>query len=374
MRRRTSIHKDIPMTTASRFYENYQLPSRKRAHGTAAVFTMGLMLSLCLSARSVADDGVRRAFLHDYGPEAGAIQDFYSNLRLKSRTLHEAIRGTRLVDELDIKIKGLKFCAVGSFHSIDAGTGKPVSSKAGRYAAARNDWYRFDLSGKDTGYTLGGVDVTSGGTNMLCEEVEVFADPQKQQTFLQMGKDPATNFLEWTPCSWDGKEMKRLKVRHQVVAVGARKKIGVTAFYYFSPPEQWVCRRQQVFFDGHPECFEKRLYYDATRMGEVPMLKRREDWLSRTGDPDNAKQRSVTEITEFQHCDPWPDKDFTLTAFGLPEPIGVPSEAGASRAYLWLFGGGAVALLCAIVAGYLRRRRRAGETGAAGAPARGTAQ
>src|SRR5262249_483433 len=64
----------------------------------------------------------------------------------------------------------------------------------------------------------------------------------------------------------------------------------------------------------------------------------------------NSKGMDQTEDYDLHEVDP-PDDEFTLTAFGLPEPVGMETKR-SSRAYLW-FG---LAPAGALALGYLLRR------------------
>jgi hypothetical protein len=72
----------------------------------------------------------------------------------------------------------------------------------------------------------------------------------------------------------------------------------------------------------------------------------------------------VTSITEYAIFEPSrlpSDEEFTLSAFGLPEPVGVEWERPV-RWYLWLMLAGVVCLLAGGVFYWLSRRRAGGES------------
>jgi hypothetical protein len=54
-----------------------------------------------------------------------------------------------------------------------------------------------------------------------------------------------------------------------------------------------------------------------------------------------------------------PESDFTLSAFGLPEPVGVEWEQPRPRWYLWIMVVAFALLALALTLGYLRKRRSA---------------
>jgi hypothetical protein len=64
------------------------------------------------------------------------------------------------------------------------------------------------------------------------------------------------------------------------------------------------------------------------------------------------------EIDEFHSSPvPFPDSDFRLSAFGLPEPMGVPPPPQRSRTWLWLLVATVVSAALAIVFAWLKRHR-----------------
>jgi hypothetical protein len=63
---------------------------------------------------------------------------------------------------------------------------------------------------------------------------------------------------------------------------------------------------------------------------------------------------SWIDVEEFSKAGLFPDTDFRLSAFGLPEPEGVewPKESGT---WIWLLGAAMGFGLIAILLGWLRR-------------------
>jgi hypothetical protein len=65
-------------------------------------------------------------------------------------------------------------------------------------------------------------------------------------------------------------------------------------------------------------------------------------------------QHSYVATFQFESASPH-DSDFTLTAFGLPEPLGITWKRPTPW-YAWVIGGGIILLVVGFGCGYLRRR------------------
>jgi hypothetical protein len=100
------------------------------------------------------------------------------------------------------------------------------------------------------------------------------------------------------------------------------------------------------------------LSYDG-KLGDFPRLVRRSVKATTVDGDKTTKSESVTDY-ELRIDDDVPDTEFTLTAFGLPEPRGVEWPR-SSRAWLWWGVPGLVLITLGI---WLRKRYRAQSAGA----------
>ena len=104
----------------------------------------------------------------------------------------------------------------------------------------------------------------------------------------------------------------------------------------------------------------KVIFEFQDEVNPFPILKR----SVRTLKMDAKEDRDAEETFEFELREPNDlpsDEEFTLTAYGLPEPVGMPTP-GRSRAYLWFALAGAAALALGILFAWAVRRRRAATT------------
>lgn len=137
-----------------------------------------------------------------------------------------------------------------------------------------------------------------------------------------------------------------------LICVSTRRSLkgGVIERFYFDPSRDWVQHgSRRVMVKGNGDEVVSRVIYD--RDGTTPL-----GWeykiVRRQG--GEKKLRALT-ITKYQK-ERFPDSDFRLSQFGLPEPVGhTPSAARFQGAWWWLAAAGGCAGL-AILFRHLRRR------------------
>lgn len=160
--------------------------------------------------------------------------------------------------------------------------------------------------------------------------------------FLELTRDETIRFVSFEDSPWQGKPAKKLQIQFsRPPQKNIRNPVAVDVSYFFSPEEGWICRgvRFQAVGQPHPDR-EDIFFYEQRSDLRLPPLKRVEMWTR------NSKGRmltSATDITEFAAHKPFPESDFTLTAFGLPEPYGVVWKKPIPW-YLWFIGAGLVLL------------------------------
>lgn len=312
------------------------------------------------------DKDVRSTFLKEYKPHAANLQKFYAIGHAKCVHTYHRPNGKQRVHTMDVRYSGSNYILESVSKSPDKA--KPdMTPTANQEATARNARYQFTLDQKgDKLYVLANLLVYKPDTpSGFCFMASPIADYQfGHQTFLEMPANNGIEFLEFQDSTWQNKPAKKLKVRltsHYGTAMQKTAEMIVT--YFFSPQDGWICQGMQGYAANKPSSMREEIYSYGQKEGEqFPALKRCEEWLKDPGNPAKAKLSSVTDITEFEHHVPYPDSDFTLTAFGLPEPYGVVWKKGPPW-YLW-FAVLAVAFLS--LGWYLRRRVQRREAGLVG--------
>jgi len=154
--------------------------------------------------------------------------------------------------------------------------------------------------------------------------------------------------------------MKALKLKFSFIHQVTKKASATVHCYYFSPADGWICCGHQSYSadNANPDIDEAIYSYEAKKGEPFPVLKRIEEWDKNSREPAKSRLRYEIELSEFHHSSvPFPDSDFKLSAFGLPEPEGLKQPAPPPRTWLWLIVAAVGAALLAILFAWLKRRR-----------------
>ncbi len=338
----------------------YLLSIRGGAFTTAFMGCSFLLLST--SFASADDASVRAAFLREYKDHAQSLERYYTNIRVKFvQTDSSPQSGGGWMGTGEAKYNRSNFVVSGD--TVATIQGKPkVGGSHDRSVEGRNSNYYFILRPlPDEKYLLERLTLfRENGPMALCFLSAPFADWSMKYTFLEMGEANECEFLDFKDVVWQNKPMKELKVRFVVGGSDGKKKTEITASYYLSPQDAWVCCGKRYHVSNEPvtKYLEEIYFYGPKKGKEFGVLIRVESWRRDEQLPMKFSYSRVTEMVEVEHCPPFPDADFTLSASGLPEPMGVPKPAAPIRWYLWLSIGAFVCLLLAVVCWRITRAKR----------------
>lgn len=304
-----------------------------------------ICLLLLEAPRSLGSDAdVRASFLREYGPYARELQRFYGHGEAECIETQYFPKGGQSSDRCKAKWSGPNFLVF-------------PEKRATIYGG--NTQYEFSLESKGSdSYAL--TDLTMKqpykptGYRFFSAP---FADYLfSQRTYLEMGAEDRIEFLEFQDGLWQAKPVKRLKIRlNHNFGTDPQKTTERFVTFYFSPSSRWLCQGTQCQEVKAPAVQrEERYFYDSGESQSLPALKRWEMWGADRKDPSKLIKVIDREITEFHSHTAFPQSDFTLSAFGLPEPYGVVWKTPTPW-YLWFIGSG-IAFLA--VGWYLRRRVR----------------
>jgi len=122
------------------------------------------------------------------------------------------------------------------------------------------------------------------------------------------------------------------------------------------PQSYWVARSGDLRL-RYPS-FDMRVHFVSTsRSGEkaLPVPVKYEEWREIVGQPPSKRQYWLREFDLKQLSTLPPENEFTLTAFGLPEPPGVTWKKPTPW-WLWTSLGGIAMLVLGAGLGWLRKR------------------
>lgn len=305
------------------------------------------------------DQPMRDAFVREYRPFAEKLQRQYRNVFSRYTKVTESADNKQLVETgettfgFDYFRSGSQGRLVNKANQETLQTFKPIIT-------CRNPQYSFAVGQNGPGeYVLSHLTVNSDKQRPLSETCAPYADYWSRVTYLDMAKDPGVRFLEFGDCRYQGMDAKRLVIRRPATNVVTGESIKVIVTIYFSPELDWAC----VGFGSDqdppvsPRGYSERRYSYARADNGFLALAREERWRKTAAGTKQLALEEVITYSEFRPIDAPPETDFRLSAFGLPEPVGVVWER-ATPHYVWiLFGAGVFALL-ALLFRYLARRKR----------------
>ena len=335
-------------------------------------FVGWLLLTACVamllvSHASADDKTLRNDFAKQYNPHATNLQYFYTNFEAKFVNTYHYPNGKKDVSFSDGKCSGENWL-LGNLGRTAADEKPELSSTRGKTIEGGNSRYEFTLTKRESNlYVVNSATVHQDGKLApLCFLLAPVAGClYGKQTFSKMTSDKSIQFLEFEDCIWQDKPAKKLKlqlINHYGNALQNTADIIVT--YFFSPQDGWVCRGLQAHQSSKTDKIREDIYFYEQREGyRFPVLKQLETRTKYPKNPEKTRLVSSTDITEFTPHKPFPESDFTLSAFGLPEPYGVVWKTGPPW-YLWCILGAVVFLG---LGWYFRRRVRRGDVRVLGA-------
>jgi hypothetical protein len=158
----------------------------------------------------------------------------------------------------------------------------------------------------------------------------------------------------------DGRTFTRFEYENKKARSGKQAWSGqVVAGWVVLDPEAGWCIREQLYHrkysDGLEECRSKYDYSVAS--SGYPIV--RKIHLTCEGRTDKGEMYRIEAVTnlELTESDGPPESEFTLSAFGLPEPVGVVWEK-KTPVYVWLLVAAGVLGMLALLFRWLARRRQ----------------
>jgi hypothetical protein len=290
-------------------------------------------------------------------------QDYYSWAeRLDGAYTVSVIRGEKQLLHAKLEIKHNSRCRM----MIDQDL--PPDSSQGRILAY-NPAYSFRLQRKTAVNPWAVADVakrSEGVASATVREVDsirlvsipMLLFTEELPDFVHR---PTFHVLRTTPVSLDGTELVRVEFDNaHPIKEPERKFCPVQSGSMLLDPNRfWYVRSCEVrckFADS--DCTARVENQLADLSTKYPVLKRQVV----NQDFDSPQQGRVTQqrATDYDLHEPSPlppDDDFTLTAFGFPEPFDVPKKSVWTRWYVWTGIGGVLCLGAGLAVQRFRRRQ-----------------
>ena len=339
-----------------------------RTHTSSATSVATLVVMLSAWTAASADDGVREKFLRNYSPVPATYLKYLENKRV-SGTLRsfDGYEGGRFVSRAVFDV----WHAGGNGRlDLDYVEAENTETKGIKLSYVTNDYFSFVARLEPrSSYALVQSDVSPGMARMngklrLEGELAFAAFCVEGVSLSEFVNLPNVVCTELRPDTWAGQSCQRLRLEF-------RNRVGKAVYlahFYFTTNSPVGWRSLGAQFVGRntrnkqPLIEEYVNTYDDTRNLYLPVRTTRSSRVigEKTEATIVTQQFDLVSVTD----DPKPRSFFTLSEFGLPEPLGMDGPTPFYRRS-WFFA--LVAGLAVVISGvyYLRRRKRLGASDAA---------
>ncbi|MBY0233193.1 MAG: hypothetical protein K2W96_28250 [Gemmataceae bacterium] len=229
----------------------------------------------------------------------------------------------------------------------------------GRGVAGRNPRYGFELRRKGEGdYLLRRTVIFSSDEDRLSIPLGnlnvPYAVPEWGKTYLEVAQDAETVVHSAQETEWRGSKVFEVRLTSRFYHRGTKKWERATVVWYFDP-KHWVCVGTKAV-DPDPAQPEYEFVYSYDTSGEWAVPTKHELWEMHPREPAKDNRRRLVEILEFAPATDWDESKFRLSAFGLPEPVGVEWPKPTPR-WVWLLVAAAGLAVLAVGFRWFARRR-----------------
>lgn len=309
---------------------------------------------VAVGSRGNAAD-LRADWLAEYEEPARRLQEHYRAVRARYH-FHQQFgpdrkvvtTATLICDRENARCEG---------EAVRQDAGGRVAGEPRRTIQVRNRLYHFDLLVQgERGYVLQTAVSHAERPESWGFVLFPIADVAIRRTYLDVFRDEETRIHVVKREVWRGRSVvtidTEMPFRHPVTKQTTRAR----ALYSFDPTTGWACVGERAVA-ANPSDTEllEQIYHYTIRDG-WPVPTRAERWIRKVGDAGSGECTSVTVIDEYVPVPPPDEAQFRLSAFGLPEPVGVewPKK---STAWVWLVAG--VAGFAVAAVGFRRLTRMA---------------
>ena len=329
-----------------------------------------LVFTACCAATFMATGTPARAadaadrFVAEYAPHAGALRAFYTGREVRYRSVVPALSASGRQQEIIYKVR----YDHDNYVITDEGSTFTKPGEAPRKTApsigGRNRLYSFDIRAKEPAeYAIRKATIFADGRfdpndAILCPLCFPYADNFLRLTYLELATDPEHIVVQYGDAKWrDGRPVKELKVKKEYAYKGT--KTWAFGSYFFDPASGWVCVGNRV--QGENDASYSGEVFEYEPAGEaLPAIKHWEAWRKEGDGPEIRWQ--YCDVLEFRRAADFSEAECRLSAFGLPEPVGVKWEK-PTRRYVWFLVAAVVFVALAVGFRLLARRRTANAAG-----------
>ena len=221
-----------------------------------------------------------------------------------------------------------------------------------------NKMYRFEIRDMDDKQILTDLQVfNSDYRGPWMPFMAPLGDRFVGKTYLDIIQDSDTELISIEDVNHRNRQVKKLTASINYINPVSKSQQREKKSYYFSQNEGWICYGWSNYpKDGQSRYLEE--FYEYENNGNVyPPLKSIVLQSRDIFKKDFSELIYKLEFTKFTRANHFDEREFTLSAFGLPEPVGLERPV---RWWLWAGVAGVLLILLGAVFFRLAHRRRMG--------------
>jgi len=315
--------------------------------------TSASVLALGLARGQGTDDLLKAKFLAEY-PKA------LEAWGAKTATAEAVVKETR--DVVRGKPAARMFLNTVKCNLPHAAVMVQSSEKDGvreEHAFGYNEKYSFSLvrTGEQKEFAIEKFEARVPGRRPLTVGVEAFLSiPYNMEGYATNAVNkPGFALHSVSPIRRDGKDLLRVTIAFTADQTKLKTKPGRRGAYFgadislvLSPEERWVLYEYEWRMRGDsPKGFRGTVEYQGTLDGFLVPKRATRTSFDIAG--DKVTESSTFEFVQFSFANA-PDSAFTVSAFGVPEPVAKPLKVARSGSLVyWFLGLGLAALAAAVV-------------------------
>jgi hypothetical protein len=285
--------------------------------GLALLVTASLVASPFQDFASGQEQDFRAAFLRDYEPHAAKLQELYANVFVRYTQKNDAGNGDVQVMDVEAKANAHNFLLKGTGSRFVNEKTNETKEFPDTGVDGLNPYYFFSVTpGPQNGYKLQKMGRREPKSIMPDNWFPFpYANTHRSQSYLDLARDGKVQITGYEDVVWENQNLKKLTYRYESYNFHLKKDAFFEVTCYFSPNDGWVC------------CGEEKEESQGLVMQRIYSYEKKGNNFPTPVQIDvkyGARLLWTITIHEFRAVPPFGDEEFRLSAFGLPEPMGVP--------------------------------------------------
>ena len=291
------------------------------------------MLSVGSIGVAAAQDA-RQRLLSEYAPHARQIYKAYSNVTGRYVSTHYKLSGKPgTVSDNEFKSNFYNYSISGATIGIDEAG---VKRKSARETAVQNLRYGFTFYQQADQPVLNRFETRSQSKSPPLFQLSLpFANPFPiGRSYLDILSAPGTHLVDDETKEVDGQRLRVVLVEFDSVEAGSSEPSPQRMEFRFAPDRRWVCVMVRIFSPAPPYALEADQVYEYSQDRDGWPTPRRAEYRACEKGQKSMRLWHSVGITEYKRLPaPLDDSEFTMSAFGFPEPEGLDNGELPAIAY-----------------------------------------